>query len=434
LRLFDIAANGSSPRTEVLAGLTTFLTMVYIAFVNPDILATTGMDHGAVFVATCLAAALGSLLFGLIANYPIAAAPGMGLNAYFAFTVVGTLHYTWQQGLGLVFLSGCIFLALTVTGVRRWLVDGIPQPLRGGATAGIGLFLGFIGLQKAGLVVGSPATLVTLGDLHKSEPLLALAGLGLIAILEVRHIKGAVLLGILGVTLASLALGLVQYRGVVAWPPSLMPTFLQLDVAGALNHDGGSALGSLLHVVLIFVLVEVFDATGTLMAVANRAGLLGTPALRARFDRALFADSSAILAGSLLGTSSTTAYIESAAGVQAGGRTGLTALTVAALFLLALLFAPLAGMVPPWATAPALIYIAALMLRELADVQWDDLAESLPAALCAIAIPLTYSIADGLALGFLSYSVLKIGAGRWREVHPATWLVSALFVVRFALG
>jgi AGZA family xanthine/uracil permease-like MFS transporter len=414
LRLFDIAANGSSPRTEVLAGLTTFLTMVYIAFVNPDILATTGMDHGAVFVATCLAAALGSLLFGLIANYPIAAAPGMGLNAYFAFTVVGTLHYTWQQGLGLVFLSGCIFLALTVTGVRRWLVDGIPQPLRGGATAGIGLFLGFIGLQKAGLVVGSPATLVTLGDLHKSEPLLALAGLGLIAILEVRHIKGAVLLGILGVTLASLALGLVQYRGVVAWPPSLMPTFLQLDVAGALNHDGGSALGSLLHVVLIFVLVEVFDATGTLMAVANRAGLLGTPALRARFDRALFADS--------------------AAGVQAGGRTGLTALTVAALFLLALLFAPLAGMVPPWATAPALIYIAALMLRELADVQWDDLAESLPAALCAIAIPLTYSIADGLALGFLSYSVLKIGAGRWREVHPATWLVSALFVVRFALG
>jgi AGZA family xanthine/uracil permease-like MFS transporter len=334
----------------------------------------------------------------------------------------------------LVFLSGCIFLALTVTGVRRWLVDGIPLPLRGGATAGIGLFLGFIGLQKAGLVVGSTATLVTLGDLRKSEPLLALAGLGLIAVLEVRRIKGAVLLGILGVTLASLALGLVQYRGVVAWPPSLMPTFLQLDVAGALHHDGGSALGSLLHVVLIFVLVEVFDATGTLMAVANRAGLLGTPQLRARFDRALFADSTAILAGSLLGTSSTTAYIESAAGVQAGGRTGLTALTVAALFLVTLLFSPLAGMVPPWATAPALIYIAALMLRELAEVQWDDLADSLPAALCAIAIPLTYSIADGLALGFLSYSILKLGAGRWREVHAATWLVSLLFIVRFALG
>lgn len=431
---FDPAGAGSRVRTELLAGATTFLTMSYIVFVNPDILASTGMDRGAVFVATCLAAALGSALMGLLANYPVAAAPGMGLNAFFAFTVVGTLGYGWQQALGLVFVSGCLFVLLTLTGARRWLVDGIPPALRSGIAAGIGLFLAFIGLQKAGLVVASPATLVTLGDLHRPEPLLALAGLGLIAVLDLRRVRGAILLGILAVTAAAGALGLVHWQGLLAWPPSLAPTFLKLDVAGALQgHGGGSGLAAVLHVVLVFVLVEVFDATGTLMGVAKRAGLLGTPALQRRFNRALFADSGAILAGSLLGTSSTTAYIESASGVQAGGRTGLTALTVAALFLLALLFSPLAAMVPACATAPALVYVAASMLRELVDVHWEDLGESLPAALCALAMPLTYSIADGLALGFLAYAVLKLGAGRWREVHPASWAIAALFVLRHAL-
>lgn len=431
---FDLAGAGSTARTELLAGATTFLTMSYIVFINPDILASTGMDRGAVFVATCLAAALGSALMGLLANYPVGAAPGMGLNAFFAFTVVGTLGYSWQQALGLVFVSGCLFVLLTLSGARRWLVDGIPPALRSGIAAGIGLFLAFIGLQKAGLVVASPATLVTLGDLHRPEPLLALAGLALIAILDLRRIRGAILLGILAVTAAAGALGLVHWRGLLAWPPSLAPTFLQLDIAGALRgHGGGSALAAVLHVVLVFVLVEVFDATGTLMGVAKRAGLLGTPSLQKRFNRALFADSGAILAGSLLGTSSTTAYVESAAGVQAGGRTGLTALTVAALFLLALLFSPLAAMVPAYATAPALVYVAAAMLRELVDVRWDDLSESLPAALCALAMPLTYSIADGLALGFLAYAVLKLGAGRWREVHPASWAITALFVLRHAL-
>lgn len=431
---FDPAGAGSRVRTELLAGATTFLTMSYIVFVNPDILASTGMDRGAVFVATCLAAALGSALMGLLANYPVAAAPGMGLNAFFAFTVVGTLGYGWQQALGLVFVSGCLFVLLTLTGARRWLVDGIPPALRSGIAAGIGLFLAFIGLQKAGLVVASPATLVTLGDLHRPEPLLALAGLGLIAVLDLRRVRGAILLGILAVTAAAGALGLVHWQGLLAWPPSLAPTFLKLDVAGALQgHGGGSGLAAVLHVVLVFVLVEVFDATGTLMGVAKRAGLLGTPALQRRFNRALFADSGAILAGSLLGTSSTTAYIESASGVQAGGRTGLTALTVAALFLLALLFSPLAAMVPACATAPALVYVAASMLRELVDVPWEDLGESLPAALCALAMPLTYSIADGLALGFLAYAVLKLGAGRWREVHPASWAIAALFVLRHAL-
>ncbi|MFT4199005.1 MAG: NCS2 family permease [Pseudoxanthomonas sp.] len=435
LRFFDLAAAGSTPRTEVLAGLTTFLTMSYIVFVNPDILASTGMDRGAVFVATCLVAALGSALMGLLADYPVGAAPGMGLNAFFAFTVVGTLGYGWQQALGLVFVSGCLFVLLTLSGARRWLVEGIPPALRSGIAAGIGLFLAFIGLQKAGLVVASPATLVTLGDLHKPEPLLALAGLALIAILDLRKIHGAILLGILVVTAAAGTIGSVHWQGLLAWPPSLAPTFLKLDIAGALHgHGAGSALAAVLHVVLVFVLVEVFDATGTLMGVAKRAGLLDTPAGQKRLNRALFADSGAILAGSLLGTSSTTAYIESAAGVQAGGRTGLTALTVAALFLLALLFSPLAAMVPACATAPALVYVACTMLRELVDVRWDDLSESLPAALCALAMPLTYSIADGLALGFLAYAALKLGAGRWREVHPASWVIAALFILRQVLG
>lgn len=431
---FGIAAEGSSPRTELLAGLTTFLTMSYIVFVNPDILSSTGMDRGAVFVATCLAAALGSLLMGLVANYPIGLAPGMGLNAFFAYTVVGTLGYGWQQALGLVFVSGCLFLLLTVTGARGWLVAGIPVSLRSGIAAGIGLFLGFIGLQKAGLVVASPATLVTLGDLHRAEPLLALGGLLLIAILDLRRVRGAILIGILAVTAAAWALGLVHWQGLVSWPPSLAPTFLRLDIAGALHgHGAGSALTAVLHVVLVFVLVEVFDATGTLMGVAKRAGLLGTPARQRQFNRALFADSGAILAGSLLGTSSTTAYVESAAGVQAGGRTGLVALTVAALFLLALLFSPLTAMVPACATAPALVYVALGMLRELAEIDWDDLTGALPAAACALAMPLTYSIADGLALGFVAHVALRLGTGRWREVHGATWAITALFLLRHAL-
>ena len=435
LARFDIAAAGSTPRTEVLAGVTTFLTMSYIVFVNPDILSSTGMDRGAVFVATCLAAALGSLLMGLLANYPIGLAPGMGLNAFFAYTVVATLGYPWQQALGLVFVSGCVFVLLTVTGARGWLVAGIPPALRSGIAAGIGLFLGFIGLQKAGLVVDHPATLVTLGDLHRAEPLLALGGLLLIAILDLHRVRGAILIGILAVTAAAWALGLVHWQGLVSWPPSLAPTLLQLDIAGALHGQGGGAtLSAFLHVVLVFVLVEVFDATGTLMGVAKHAGLLGTQARQRQFNRALFADSSAILAGSLLGTSSTTAYVESAAGVQAGGRTGLVALTVAALFLLALLFSPLTAMVPACATAPALIYVALAMVRELSEVDWSDLSGALPAAACALAMPLTYSIADGLAIGFVTYAALKLGTGRWREVHVATWAITALFVLRYALG
>ena len=339
---FQLRAHGSSIRTEVLAGLSTFLTMAYIVFVNPEILAAAGMPREAVFVATCLAAAIGCLVMGLYANYPIALAPGMGLNAYFAFVVVGTLGYSWQAALGAVFLSGCLFVLVSLFRLREWVVNAIPRSLKFGISAGIGLFLALIGFKNAGLIGPNPATLLTIGDLTQPAPLLALAGLLLIVALEARKVSGGVVLGILAITLAAVAFGLSPFRGVYAWPPSLAPTLLQLDLVGAL--DAG-----LLAVVLTFFLVELFDATGTLVGVAHRAGLLDAEGKLPRLKRALLADSSAIVAGAALGTSSTTAYIESAAGTAVGGRTGLTAVVVALLFLLALFFAPLAGTVPAYA-------------------------------------------------------------------------------------
>jgi AGZA family xanthine/uracil permease-like MFS transporter len=423
-RLFKLSEHGTSVRTEVVAGVTTFLTMSYIIFVNPDILSTTGMDRDAVFVATCLAAALGSLVMALVANWPIGMAPGMGLNAFFAFTVVAALGFSWQQALGAVFISGIIFVILTVTGVRSWLIAGIPHSLRSAIAAGIGLFLGIIALKNAGIVVDNPATLVGLGDLKQTGPLLSIFGFFVIAVLDALRVKGAILIGILAVTVLSWIFGVSEFRGIVSAPPSILPTFMQLDIMGALH-------GGLIHVILVFVLVEVFDATGTLIGVAKRANLIqeGKPS---RLGRALLADSTAIVAGSLMGTSSTTAYVESASGVQAGGRTGLTALVIAVFFLAALFISPLAASVPTYATAPALLYVAGLMMRELTEIEWDDLTEAAPAALTALAMPFTYSIANGLAFGFISYVVLKVCTGRWNILHPATQIVAALFVIRFA--
>ncbi|MCD1265103.1 guanine permease [Shinella sumterensis] len=423
-KFFKLKEHGTTVRTEVIAGLTTFLTMSYIIFVNPDILSTTGMDRDAVFVATCLAAALGSMVMALVANWPIGMAPGMGLNAFFAFTVVAALGFTWQQALGAVFISGIIFVILTVTGVRSWLIAGIPHSLRSAIAAGIGLFLGIIALKSSGIVVDNPATLVGLGDLKQTGPLLAIFGFFVIAVLDALRVKGAILIGILAVTVLSWIFGVSEFRGVVSAPPSIMPTFLQLDIMGALH-------GGLLHVILVFVLVEVFDATGTLIGVAKRANLIqeGKPN---RLGRALLADSTAIVAGSMIGTSSTTAYVESASGVQAGGRTGLTAFVVAILFLAALFISPLAGSVPTYATAPALLYVAGLMMRELTEVEWEDLTEAAPAAITALVMPFTYSIANGLAFGFISYAVLKLFTGKWRQIHPATAIVAVLFIIRFA--
>lgn len=423
---FGLAAKGTSVRTELVAGLTTFLTMAYIIFVNPDILSTTGMDRDAVFVATCLAAAVGSAVMGLWANWPIGMAPGMGLNAFFAFTVVGAMGYTWQQALGAVFISGVVFLILSATGIRRWLIEGIPRSMRSAIAAGIGMFLALIAFKNAGIVVASPATLVTLGDLTQTGPLLTIGGFLLIAALDALRVPGAILIGILAVTVVSILAGFSAFGGIVSPPPSIAPTFLQLDIMGALGTG-------LVHVVLVMVLVEVFDATGTLIGVAKRAGLLpeGRDHANIGLSHALMADSTAIVAGSLLGTSSTTAYVESAAGVQAGGRSGLTALTVAVLFLAATFLAPLAGSVPAQATAPALIYVATLMLRELAEIDWQDVTEAAPAVLTALAMPFTYSIANGLAFGFVSYAGIKLLSGRAGQVHPATWIIAALFVIRF---
>lgn len=427
-RYFGLAEKGSSVRTEVIAGITTFLTMAYIIFVNPDILSTTGMDRDAVFVATCLAAALGSLIMGMWANWPIGMAPGMGLNAFFAFTVVGVMGFTWQQALGAVFISGMIFLFLSLTGIRRWLIAGIPASMRSAIAAGIGLFLAIIALQSSGIVVGNPATLVALGDLTATGTLLTICGFFLIVTLDALRVTGAILIGILVVTVAAIVLGVSQFSGVMSMPPSIAPTFLQMDLMGALTFG-------IFQVVLVMVLVEVFDATGTLIGVAKRAGLLteGPTHKNKNLGRALMADSTAITAGALLGTSSTTAYVESASGVQAGGRTGLTAVVVGLLFLAAMFFAPLAGSVPAYATAPALLYVATLMVRELAEVSWDDVTEAAPSVLTAIAMPLTYSIANGLAFGFISYAVIKLLTGRAREVHAATWIIAALFVAKFAL-
>ena len=422
---FKLRDHGTDVRTECLAGLSTFLAMAYILVVNPDILAAAGMPRDAVFVATCLAAAFGSALMGLYANYPIAMAPGMGLNAYFAFTVVGGLGYSWQAALGAVFISGLLIVIVSLFRVREWIINAIPRSQKLAISAGIGLFLAIIGLKNAGLIAADPATLVTLGNLHAPGTLLAIAGLLLIIGLEARRVPGGIVIGVLGVTLIALILGITPFNGIWASPPSLAPTFLQLDIAGALDVG-------LIAVVLTFFLVELFDATGTLLGVSHRAGLLDAEGKLPRLKRALLADSTAIAAGSLLGTSSTTAYIESAAGTAVGGRTGLTAVVVALLFLASLFLAPLAGTVPSFATAPALIFVAVLMTRALADIDWDDLTESAPAFICAISMPLTFSIAHGIALGFVSYAAIKLLAGRASEVPLTMWVLVAVFVAKFA--
>lgn len=422
-RLFKLHEHGTTVRTELIAGLTTFLTMAYIIFVNPSILGDAGMPKDAVFVATCLIAALGSAIMGLYANYPIAMAPGMGLNAYFAYAVVLHMGFTWQAALGAVFISGCLFLAVTLLGLRGLIIRGIPQSLRNAITVGIGLFLALIALKSAGIVVGDKATLVTLGDLHSAPVILAVLGFIAIVALDKARVPGAILIGIVGVTIASFFFGGNQFHGLFSAPPSIAPTFLQLDIHTALTKG-------LLNVVLVFFLVELFDATGTLMGVAKRAGLL-VPGKMERLNKSLLADSSAIFAGALLGTSSTTAYVESASGVQAGGRTGLTALTVAGLFLACLFIAPLAGVVPAYATAPALFFVACLMLRELTELDWNDSTETVPAAVTALMMPFTYSIANGLAFGFITYAGIKLCTGRVREVHPMVWLIAGVFLFKF---
>ena len=425
-RRFELKRHGTNIRTELVAGLTTFLTMVYIVFVNPDILGNAGMDKGAVFVATCIAAAASTLVMALYANYPIALAPGMGLNAFFAFTVVLTYKYTWQQALAGVFSSGVIFFLISVFRIREYVMNAIPKNLKLAISAGVGLFLGIIALEESKIVVASPATLVTLGDLRQGPAFLCLLGFVLIAALNSRRIIGGTLIGILAVTLIGLPFGLASYHGIVSAPPSLAPTLLQLDFSRIVEP-------TFLIVVFSFLIVDVFDNAGTLIGVTHRAGRLVADGNLPRMRQALIADSFAAMFGALIGTSTTTSYIESAAGVSAGGRTGLTACCVALLFLSALFFAPLAGMVPAYASAAALLYVACVMTRGLAEIEWDDITESAPAVIAAVTMPLTYSIATGIGLGFITYAVGKVVSGRIGEAKPAVLALALLFALKFAL-
>lgn len=422
-RFFGLTTQGTSLATELRAGLATFLTMAYIMFVNPAMLAQAGMDHGAVFVATCLAAALGSVIMGLYANYPIALAPGMGLNAYFAFTIVPELGGSWQLALGVVFLSGLLFLAISLTPIRAWLVDSIPMNLKLGIAAGIGLFLALIGLQNAGIVADDPTTLVTLGDFSRPQALLAAAGFLLIAGLAVRKVPGAIIIGVLAVTIVAVAFGLEPWRGIVSAPPSLAPTFLAMDLTGLFKL-------SALVLVLALLLVMILDTAGTLIGVARQAGFLDEDGRLPRLRQALLADSGAASIGAMLGTSTVTAYIESAAGVEEGGRTGLTAVAVAVLFLLALFFAPLAHTVPAYATAPAILFVACLMAASLGAIHWDDATDYIPALIIALMMPLAYSISTGIGLGFIAYVVLKALAGRIREVNAAVAVIAGAFLLK----
>jgi AGZA family xanthine/uracil permease-like MFS transporter len=426
---FKLTEHRTNVRTEVIAGVTTFLTMAYIIFVNPDILAAAGMDKGAVFVATCLAAAIGTLIMGLYANYPIALAPGMGLNAFFAFVVVKGMGVNWQIALAAVFVSGILFLILSVLPVRAWIINSIPRSQKLAIAAGIGLFLGFIGLKSAGIVVASPATFVTVGNLTSLPVLLAFIGFAVMIALDYRRMPGAIIIGILLVTVAGIVFGAnAPPPAIVDFPPSIAPTLFALDIKGFFNLAGAT----MLILLFSFLLVDLFDTAGTLIAVAHQADMLDEDGNLPRLGPALIADSSATVASALLGTSTTTSYIESAAGVRAGGRTGLTAVTVACLFLLALFFAPVATSIPAFATAPAIVFVACLMTRALAEVDWNDLTEYAPAVITMLAMPLTFSIATGIGLGFIAFVAIKLMCGRPRDISAAMWLIAAIFLIYFA--
>ncbi len=426
-KLFKLSENKTNVRTEVIAGVTTFLTMAYIIFVNPAILSETGMDRGAVFVATCLAAAIGCFIMGFVANYPIAQAPGMGLNAFFTYSVVFGMGYTWQVALAAVFVSGLLFILLSIFKIREWIINSIPMSLRTGISAGIGLFLAFIALQGSGIVGDNPATLVSIGSVTSLQAILAAIGFFITIALVHRGFKAAVMIAILIVTVLGIIFGDVQYHGVFSMPPSIAPTFMQLDFS-AIFEVG------MISVVFAFLFVDLFDTAGTLVGVATKADLIKEDGKIPRLNRALLADSTATSVGALLGTSNTTSYIESVSGVAAGGRTGLTAVVVGILFLLALFFSPLAGMIPAYATSGALFYVAILMMSGLVSIDWRDLTEAAPVVVICLLMPLTYSIADGIALGFISYAAIKGLSGKGREVPVSVWVLAVVFVLKFAFA
>lgn len=430
-QFFRLRENRTDVRTEVLAGATTFVTLAYILFVNPNILKDAGMPLEATFAATCVASAFSTLVMGLYANYPIAVAPGMGLNAYFTYAVVIGMHLPWQTALGAVFISGAVFFFLTVTLAREWIVDGVPAVLRSAIGVGIGFFIAFIGLRNAGMIVRSEATLVTLSPMSAPGVLVASAGLAVTSLLVARQVRGALLLGVIVTTAIAMAAGVSpaprSLASLVALTnpfAAMRPTAFQLDIPAALRVG-------LIPILFSFTFVDLFDNIGTLIGVSRKAGLLDERGQLPRIGRALFADSLGTMFGALMGTSTVTSYVESAAGVAEGGRTGLTSIVVAALFIVALVFAPAIQLIPAEATAPSLILIGVLMMGEIRQIRFDDFTEALPAFLTIIMMPLTYSIAQGLAFGFMSYTIVKLLAGRWHENNAVTYTLTALFLLHF---
>jgi AGZA family xanthine/uracil permease-like MFS transporter len=423
-RYFEFERLGATWRTEILAGFTTFITMAYIIFVNPGILSETGMPFTGVLAATCVSAGVGSIVMGVLARYPIALAPGMGLNAYFTYVVVKGMGVPWTAALGAVFLSGVIFLVLTAVGIRRMIVSAIPTELYAAVAAGIGLFIAFIGFRNAGIIVPDPATTVSLGNLRQANTILALGGLLLTASLLARGIKAAMLIGVLSTTVAGIFAGLVQWKPQIYSIADITATAFRLDIRGAL------ALGAV-EIVFVFFFVDLFDNVGTLVGVGKKAGLFDSANRIPRLNRILFSDATATITGSLAGTSTVVSYIESAAGVVAGGRTGVPAVVTGLLFLVALFVAPVIGAVPAAATAPALILVGSMMLSHVTEIDWTDTVIAVPAFLTITAIPLTFSIANGLAFGFMAYTLLRVFRGEFREVNWFVYVLTALFVIRF---
>jgi len=421
---FGFAAHETTWKIEILAGLTTFITMAYIIFVNPAILSQTGMPLAAVTTSTCLCAAIGSILMGALANYPLALAPGMGLNAYFTYTVVKGMGVPWQTALGAVFLSGIIFLLLTFGGIRQKLLAAVPYQLHAAVAAGIGLFIAFIGLHNAKIIVASPATTVTLGNLHNHETQLAIFGIVLIAILQAYRVKASMLIGVLVTLAAGILFHQVTYAPSTFNPMALRDTAFHLDIRGALKMHA-------LEIIFVFLFVDLFDNIGTLVAVTERAGLIADDHTIPRLDRIFFADATSTVLGSLAGTSTVTSYIESSAGVAAGGRTGVTAIVTGILFLLSIFIAPVVGAIPDFATAPALVLVGALMLAGIGMIEWDEPRIAIQAFLTIITIPLTYSIATGLSFGLISFAALEVATGRGRRQHWMMYLLAVLFLLRF---
>lgn len=422
-KFFHLEQHNTDVKTEIIAGITTFLTMVYIVFVNPSILGVAGMDTQVVFVTTCLIAAFGSIFMGLVANLPVALAPAMGLNAFFAYVVVSKIGLSWQVGMGTIFWGAVGLLTLTLFQIRYWLIASIPLSLRVGITAGIGLFIALMGFHNAGIIVPNEATLMSLGDLHSSTVLLGILGFFIIVILSSKNIHASVLVSIIVTTVLSLLLGKTEFHGIFSMPPSITSVVGQVDIGGALQGD-------LLGIIFSFMLVNLFDSSGTLLGVTDKAGISNAQGTFPKMKQALYVDSISSVTGAYLGTSSVTAYIESSAGVSVGGRTGLTAVVVGILFLIVMFISPLASIVPPYATAGALIYVGILMSSSLIKVRWDDLTEATPAFITAAMMPFTYSITEGIALGFISYCVMKLFTGKAKEVSVPVWLIAVLFLLK----